>query len=642
MTTQKTQTSLLDCSTSKKTWINAKMQESIATGTFTGTPLANRLDHEGYSLSVKGYQRFVDFLGLPEVIHNPSIDERLGVLDLAMAIEAQARGYDIDPVQLSSLSCGVGKTTMIKFMLLEILVSDLDVGAVICLARNQSVINLAKEIEEDSPELFKKVAVYTSNRKMHIHGSYESHYAHLAPVVITTQQHINGKSDKSVAFTYKDKPRQVTIWDEAFRLGDVSELSVADICLINASVAKLSIDNTSILRDLNKLTETLSQANEEDTIDIFDFSGQLAIVGKESYLASIKSEEVAEKAKSLWELSGKQVRVANTLAGNVVLRYQETIPEQLLPIVITDASGVCSHIYKLMSKYKYKVCNRHTASRDNSDLTFHIWNISGGRNNFTKHIEITKRAEGYSKTLNETEDDSLIFHFKIIDKGKQGILDFPKILQEYTGTTDKHNYLQYGYHTSTNQYRHIKNVFMFGNLNIPSSSAKGNALLHSDDKATRPDINLLKKGEFLSDLLQSVYRGNGRNSTQGKSGKCDIYLMMSQKQGYLDSIKELFKGAKFVDWNCTSTSLFTRSIDLISTKLDDHKDSKGSIKGFEVSIADMTQELECSRQHFTKVRSDEAFSKYLAKNDLFQVGKTKHPTDKNKSHISYHSYFQYL
>tara|TARA_B110000977_G_C11077892_1_gene491839 strand:+ start:974 stop:2884 length:1911 start_codon:yes stop_codon:yes gene_type:complete len=630
--------SLLSAPVVKQEWIKKKMQEAMDSKTFLGTPLANMIDHEGYSLAAKGYQRFVEFLGQEHVVHNPSIDERLGVLDLAMAIEAQAREYDIDPVQLSSLSCGVGKTTMIKFMLLEILASDLDVGAVICLARNQSVINLAKEIEEDSPELFNQVAIYTSTMKISEYGSIPRQYAHKAPVVITTQQHLNGKQSKDVAFNYKGRPRQVTIWDEAFRLGDVSELSVSDICLVSSSVSKLRIETTDILKDLNKLTETLSSSNEDDVIDIFNFSEQLALMGKESYLSTIASEEIKEKAKTLWELSGRQVSVANTINGKVVLRYEETIPEQLLPIVITDASGVCSHIYKLMSKYKYKVCNRHTASRDNSDITFHVWNIGSGRGNFKFPKEVERRAEGFSKTLKDIEDTSLIFHFKEMETN-QGVLDFPKILRDYTGKNDNHHYLQYGYHTSTNQYRHIRNIFMFGSINIPPSSAKGNALLHSDDKATKADINLLRKGEFLSDLLQSVYRGNGRNSIQGKSGKCDVYLMMSQKQGYLSSIKELFRGAKFVDWNCTSTSLATRSIDLIQEKIDTYKKENNKVEGFEISIADITQELECSRQHFTRVRNDEDFSKYLAENDLSQVGKTKQPTDKNKSHISYHFYF---
>ncbi len=600
---------------------------------FKDSELAKDLIREGYPLTVNVMQRFWEFIGQPHVTHNPSVAERLGLLDLSKAMEAAAKGYSIDPVQLSSLPCGTGKTTIIKFMLLELLASDLNVGAVICLSRNASVIGLAKEIEKDSEELFKYVAVYISDPKMSKHGSYERSVAHHAPVVITTQQHVTGSyKNKDTVFNYAGEPRQVKIWDEWFNLGEVSELSVSDIYSVASTLPLEVIDNEGLRKDIHKLIETLQVSKDDAEIEVFDFARYLSLIDKQSYLNSISDDQKRVKAETLWNISNKIVKCATTNQGTVCLQYEQTIPEKLLPIIITDASGQCRHIYKLMKKYKYKVCNRYSAKRNDMNITFHVWNIAGGRNKFKIHNEVHKRAEAYSKVLLEDNSEALTFHFKTINENQRDELNFVKILKDYTGEKDNHHYLQYGYHTSTNQYNNIRKLLMFGNLYPTNSFAKGSALLHSDEKATKEEIELTKIGEFLHDFMQSVYRGNARNSSFGKSGECDVYLMVSHHQVYLKAIQKLFPTANFVNWNCKGTYYVQESIKLIKGKLEEAQSSNETVK---IPIADLRDSLGCSPSSFTRVRKNDKFVSFLESNQLKQVGQDMNPSARCKWYIAY-------
>ena len=85
-----------------------------------------------------------------------------------------------------------------------------------------------------------------------------------------------------------------------------------------------------------------------------------------------KSTLEIERASNFWFLLGRPVSVRNDgFMGNTVLRYEETMPDDITPLLVLDASGNCRTTYEEMAKHRRNIVRLKSASKDHSELEVH-------------------------------------------------------------------------------------------------------------------------------------------------------------------------------------------------------------------------------------------------------------------------------
>ena len=63
-----------------------------------------------------------------------------------------------------------------------------------------------------------------------------------------------------------------------------------------------------------------------------------------------------------------------------MLDYRDTIPSDLAPMVILDASGRCRHTYRLMEEeWRENLVRLKEVCKDYSNLEINVWPCGGAR-----------------------------------------------------------------------------------------------------------------------------------------------------------------------------------------------------------------------------------------------------------------------
>jgi hypothetical protein len=396
--------------------------------------------------------------------HRPSPAQWEALAQLAETLEAMANGAAEPRFFLSSLDPGVGKSqTLIRFVD-TLLASPLHehVGVLLCVSRLSEV----RRMVFDSAIPSDMLCVCTSDAELNKLGTAEMDAAR---VVITTQQMVERRLaerdfNDSGLFPFLGKPRAVRVWDEAFLPGQPITLAADNLAFIfrrlTALSAELRADVLAIFNDVEKVPSGA-------TYIVPDFAGKYPHVSLNDALALTEASGGTEAERqlrdderaalsSLWFISGKRVSIRRDgKYGGALIDYKETLPADLAPMVILDASGRVRATYRDMEDGRGMLVRLRSAPKNYAPLTVHTWLTGGGKAAFAEHRD--KLAAGIAKTIDGKPTERWLVVCHKTD-GRVGNVE--KAVTDLLSAIPKDNvqFITWGNHSATNEFADVPNV----------------------------------------------------------------------------------------------------------------------------------------------------------------------------------------
>ena len=485
--------------------------------------------------------------------HRPSSEHCAALADIANTLEAMADCKCEPKVFLSAIDPGVGKTQTVVHFVRALAASQAhrDIGMIVCVGRIAEAEAVAAELQ-DIPASF---AVLVQDG--HPANDLGCGNPVCAQVLLTTQQRIehatNGRCFDDVAsLFFNGAPRQVRTWDEAWLPGVPVVLRADDLGFLLTPAQTISPTMNEAIWDLQV---KLKAASTNDLIDVPDFES-LCHVTVHELLAAVAGrdskprDDQAEVARALFTLAGTTARVMRSAAdGSAFLTYSDTLPNDIAPLVVLDASGRVRQTYAYLEAHR-GLQRLRVAAKDYTPLTVHVWKRGGGKESFRKHgDEITK---GIAATIQSKPGERWLI---VAHKASRGIRNMETELRRALpkGAMQHVQVITWGQHQASNQYSDVPNVVLAGTLFMRASfyvalTHLAQALPTSPGFANETDVALIRRGENANFILQALCRGRVRKLNGSQCFPMDAYVIADAKSGIPEDISRVFPGAHVVDW----------------------------------------------------------------------------------------------
>jgi hypothetical protein len=463
-------------------------------------------------------------------------------------LEAMADGTCPPSVYLSSLDPGVGKTqTLICFV--KALLSSKeqrheDVAVLLCVGRLEDVEKMVGAIGL-KPEDF---AVLTSDETLNALGRPDRQNAR---ILITTHSMIMSRAKGRTLgevqeLNYGGMRREVMVWDEAMLPGATLTLNRYEVSNLIQPFRKA---HCGIGEVIEGIFEELKDCEDGSLLQVPDLTsigdGLSDLMG---LLDGDLSEDRKRSLEALITLSGRTVTVCRDgRSGNTILDYRETLPTDIGPALVLDASGRVRKTYRLWEEQRGGLVRLPTATKDYRDLTINLWETGGGKRSFQENGP--ELLEGIAKTINlKKEEQWLVVHHK-----KSGGFDPVKDLTRLLDCPENVRFINWGSHDATNEYAHIQNVVLAGTLFYPGSyhQSLGRASAKRPSEAgpfTASEASDVGAGEIAHVILQALCRGAVRHCRGDQCVPCNAYIIGSRKSGIPELLPDIFPGCKVVPW----------------------------------------------------------------------------------------------
>ncbi|PST23399.1 hypothetical protein C7U61_02425 [Rhizobium sp. JAB6] len=507
--------------------------------------------------------------------HYPSDVQLLGLENIATSFVHMAVGVAGPSFFLSSLPCGVGKTTTVIESTKQLMKRpDLSgAGVIYFLARVEEIKNLVREMNL-SPEMY---AVLVSKGKAEILTnagvSLGNQNIDEARILFTTQQQLEvrtkggDKFEEIDRFFYRGKPRKVRVWDETITPSMALTLARSKLGVISTRLS----DNKhhGLAEEILQWQTTLKGAKTGDVVSVPEVS---SVVLDLQEFREMFGEEDRTNAEALWRLSGRQARVRTENnpgeAWSVItLDYHDNLPKDLAPMLILDASGSLRQTYRFWAEYRQSLGERLvflvSPEKTYRNLIIHRWDVAAGKTASRDHKQARDIAEAVAREVRTLPagEKVLFVHFKRQRiKGGWGP-DMEQLIRDEfvfdTKTVDRLNFLTWGNHAATNDYADVKNVFLIGVLQYNEAAyeadGRGAKKMGVTDDFLDTDLNSIRMGEIGHNILQAANRGSMRKSVGDDCPEgCRLYIIGSENKGTgfpRHDLRKVFPGAEIVDWN---------------------------------------------------------------------------------------------
>lgn len=493
--------------------------------------------------------------------HRPSAEMYAALEDIACTLSDMAHGTAARKVFLSSLDPGVGKTATISSFVDELLIrtEHEHIGVLICVARLDEIRTLVERMAIPREML----AIYTADTELNALGQAAPDGAR---VLFTTQQMVekrlagwaDGSFEKCTHFHYQGKPRAVRIWDETWLPGEgvcVSRYAISNLLqlLVHGNYKALADSMEDLFTRIRNLPdgtrETLPDfAQHADLNDLLELVDRPRDNDEKKY-----QERRREELAALWYLSGKTVVVRRDgRDGNTVLNYRETLPEDLAPLLVLDASGRVRETYAEMERGRSNIVRLKTATKRYDRLTVHVWKTGGGKGSFAKgERRAHELIDGIASTINTKPGEEWLVvhhlpskHTVDVAAGVQALL---------TGDKNKVHFITWGRHMATNAYAHVKNVVLAGTLFYRPSQYEALGRLAAGLTPGQGDyphesLRRIVDGESRHGILQALCRASVRRCDGEQAHECNAYIIASIQTGIPNTLPLLFPGCSVVNW----------------------------------------------------------------------------------------------
>ena len=409
--------------------------------------------------------------------------------------------------------------------------------------------------------------VLTSDAELNALGVGEGH-ADSAQVLFTTQQriekHLDGGSFESAdEFFYQSRPRAVRIWDESWLPGQGLIVNRDEFGFLFQPLRPAYPELAAILDGLFYELLNAEDGHRFELPDFVEDTGvelndvlRLLETERDNLERSLR-EDQRTALSALWFLSGKTVTVRRDgKYGATMLDYRETLPEDLAPLLVTDASGRVRETYAEMEKGKSNIQRLTAAPKKYDRLTVHVWRRGGGKSGWHKNGQ--ELADGIASTINSkpAEEWLIVIHRPDSRVGK--IED--RIRSLVSADQDKLHFIPWGRHMATNAYSLVKNVILAGTLFYRPSFYEALGRLSAgfrSKQGTYPlrDAKRIELGESRHGVLQASCRGSVRLSDGVNCHPCELYLIASPRSGIPAAMPDIFPDCKVVPWTPVKRAL---------------------------------------------------------------------------------------
>jgi hypothetical protein len=352
--------------------------------------------------------------------HHPSPSQWAALEAIASTLAAMATDTCSKAPYLSSLDPGVGKTQAVVHFLRTLLASPdrRDVGVLICIQRLEQITSMTADAGLDEDDF----AVFTSDPGTNALGRGIGQHRK-ARVLFTTHAMLERRIAREHSFEavsdfhFRDRPRTVRVWDEALVPGKPLTVSRWDISHL---FCYLKSDYPSLVADLEELAERLRTEPNGSRVEIPDLDVRHS-VGIDHIRPMLRSPDADHIADALWHLFGRVVTVrqdaglevdaaGSTRRGNTILDYRDTIPEDLWPVLILDASGRVRTTYKLWEERRMGFVRLPEGPKRYDGHTVHLWSTAGSKTAWKKNGRLL--VDGIADTIRQRLDEEwlLIAH----------------------------------------------------------------------------------------------------------------------------------------------------------------------------------------------------------------------------------------
>ncbi|MER9351620.1 hypothetical protein [Mesorhizobium sp. M0227] len=532
--------------------------------------------------------------------HNPSDAQWQGLQDLISHLEAMANGAAKSLYYLSPLDPGVGKSQSIIHFVRRLMESEghKEASVLICLGRLAEIKPMVEQmaLKKDDFAILVETAdsEKTDERSVLLRelNTAGNHQHRKARVLFTTQQMLTArtKGTKSFggvdAFHYDGKPRQVRVWDEAILPAREMSINIAQI----GALKEPARYDKRLYSALGKLEADIQSAEDQSVFWVPDMESETGVDHNNAIrLYGEEKRSIQEAANDLWLLSGKPVVIEKIGYTNAFIHYDGTLPDDIKPMVICDASGRVRQTYTHWEKGRGDLVILSSGGKNYRNLNVHIWRRGGGKSSWSDENAETL-LDGIIRTVNSRPDERfLIVHHK----GGKRIGDIPKAIRAKADNPDRLSFVYWGGSDfkATNSFRDVENVILAGTLFYAPETyiarARMSSGIRSEEQVKADVLRKVKDGEHADMILQAVCRGAVRKSVANSCGKCDVYVIADPQTGIPAMLEgkegaiEIFPGCTAVDWSPVERELnghVGKSVELIVQHFMDNPGLREKLK----------------------------------------------------------------
>lgn len=554
--------------------------------------------------------------------HSPSPGMWNALHAVAQVLSDMAEGTCSKAIHLSSLDPGVGKTQTIIHFVRALLTSPKHehVGVMICVARLEEIQVLVKAMQLDADEF----AVLTADRALNSLGGVPVTFAR---VLFTTQQMVEkrceGRSfELTSEFYFGGRARQVRIWDECILPGQTITLDRDDIGFL---FKPLRMRYPALTSKIDALFHDLAGIASGSTYHVDDFATESGVTINDVLRLISGFPECSQRAASaLWLLSGKKVSVRReNRSGNTLISFQETLPADLAPLLVLDASGRVRTTYREWQRGRGGIEMLPSAIKSYRNLTVHLWRRGGGKGSFARNDDL---VDGIATTINlKPLEEWLVICHKPKDAQFDIEADIKSLVRD---DVRRVHFVTWGNHQATNRYSHISNVILAGTLFYPLSHYESLGRLasgHSAENGTYPEeaMEAIIMGEHKHLILQAACRGSVRQCEGDECLPCNVYIIASNRHGIDSALPSIFPKCKVVPWKPLPVALRGKVAEAMSFVDTWLTGSAAPLLPFKTVYRAMGQS---SRKFAKHIRDNPTFQEALAERGLVEYGEGPNKT----------------
>ncbi|TPL84060.1 hypothetical protein FJ950_17860 [Mesorhizobium sp. B2-3-14] len=506
--------------------------------------------------------------------HEPNPEQWHGLDSIIGAYERMAEGQAAEKFFISSLPTGMGKTT-VAIESTKALLADPEfdrVSVVYFLSRRDQIVDAVKRMDLQ-PGAFAVLTADDDVNKLGRLDAYEKPDVKNARVLFTTQRRLedyanSGKSFADMkAFHYHGEVRQVRVWDEAILPSLTLKADQFLLAGLSSGLRRLSSDLAyEILGFAHSLKDHVGERITMPDIERYTTGMELV-----DFKGLFQTEEQRATAHALYSLSGHVVNVRRDGNNNITLGYNELLPADLAPMLVLDASGDLRQTYDFWERYRQTLERLPSPKKSYSGLTIRHRNTAAGKHLFSSRVKDNKQAQrvadDVAQMIAETPSGERVlvithkwetYRNRATGEDRPKDNTLPALVERRLNPSRLPlvEYLHYGRHTATNEYRDFKHVILAGLLQYDDASyeADGRGAKKADvmDAFPAEELQKMRIGEISHHIFQAAGRGSIRKTINGGCPEgCHLYVVFSTngKGGFPQGqLSVIFPNADILDW----------------------------------------------------------------------------------------------
>ncbi len=441
--------------------------------------------------------------------------------------------------------------------------------------------------------------------------------AGVAPVLFTTHSMAHRRLpgtrsfEDAEFFYYKGKPRALRVWDESFLPVQYASFDLNDLHMLPSALKGRPRHEVTMFEALQQSLATVAAG---DLIAIpFDLRG----IADAVLTTGIKVAEQARRTlEALSKLAGSNAQINGSAdEGWYCIGIGLSIPADIAPLFVLDASARLTSRYDDWSAYGMKVVSLEPAALNYGNLAIHCWDRGCGKTAMNKPDDRRTIMGAVADLINSKPTEGFLLvmskEFCLYDPDEGPAI--PDDLSGAVTNAERVKVTTWGRHLSANDYRDVANVVLFGSYNYGDGAYDALALAATGAMigvANMEDRRREEASEFKHNVYQAICRVRCRNRIDGGCKSASAYLIMTDSNRRRELLRDAFPGCSISSWEPTTSRSRTRDhvlsvlLDLLSTK---------SL----VSTADLIAACGSkNRSYLTKINKQEKFKEALRSNGI--------------------------